>query len=74
MVIKATQYGLKDETARNKRAVNYVIGTDTGTDLNGIKTPGFYSAAGSNSATNKPSGIDAFGMTVTHDATGEYYT
>lgn len=75
IAIKSTNYGLKDETARNKRAVNFVIGTDTTTtNLNELTSPGFYSAGGSNSCTNKPSGVDAFGMIVTHDAGGNYYT
>lgn len=42
-------------------------------DLNTVKTPGFYSAAGSNDCTNVPVS-DAFGLIVTHNAGGEYYT
>lgn len=46
----------------------------TNQDLNTITTPGFYSAGGGNTVTNKPSGVDAFGMTVVHKAAGTYYT
>lgn len=42
-------------------------------NLNDIKTPGFYSAGGSNSVSNKPSGVDNFGMLVVHYANGTYY-
>lgn len=42
-------------------------------DLNTVKTPGFYSAAGGNGCTNVPVS-DAFGLIVTHNAGGEYYT
>ena len=42
-------------------------------NLNDIRTPGFYYGAGSNTATNKPSGIDAFGLLVLQSA-GGYYT
>lgn len=45
----------------------------TNQNLNDIKTPGFYYAGGSNSVTNKPSGIDAFGVLVYRTASG-YYT
>lgn len=43
-------------------------------NLNNIVTPGFYSAGGSNGVTNKPSGVDHFGMIVIHRASGSYYT
>ena len=39
-------------------------------DLNTTTTPAFYYAAGSNSVTNKPSGVDAFGMIVMKNASG----
>ena len=42
-------------------------------DLNTVKTPGFYSAGGGNGCTNVPVS-DAFGLIVTHNASGEYYT
>ena len=42
-------------------------------NLNDIKTPGFYSAGGDNSVSNKPSGVDNFGMLVVHYANGTYY-
>lgn len=41
-------------------------------DLNNIKTPGEYWASGSNSVTNKPSGIDAFSLQVLRSAAGWY--
>lgn len=43
-------------------------------NLNNITTPGLYSQGGGNSIINKPSGVDAFGMIVTHNASGPYYT
>lgn len=42
-------------------------------DLNTVKTPGFYNAGGGNGCTNVPVS-DAFGLIVTHNASGEYYT
>ena len=39
-------------------------------DLNTITTPGIYFAGGSNTNTNKPSGVDAFGMLVFKTASG----
>lgn len=43
-------------------------------DLNAVKTPGIYSCGGGNSIKNKPSGLDAIGLIVVHNASGEYYT
>lgn len=43
-------------------------------NLNSITTPGFYNCGGSNSVSNKPSGVDAFGLEVIHDASGSWYT
>ena len=43
-------------------------------DLNAVKTPGMYSCGGGNSIKNKPSGLDAIGLIVVHNASGEYYT
>lgn len=48
--------------------------TLTNQDLNDVTTAGFYNAGGGNSVTNKPSGVDHFGMTVIHRAAGAYYT
>lgn len=45
----------------------------TNQNLNDIKTDGDYYAGGANTVTNKPSGIDAFGLTVYHTA-NEYIT
>ena len=42
----------------------------TDEDLNDIKTPGNYYAAGGNSVTNKPSGADYFGLNVYKVANG----
>lgn len=42
----------------------------TNQNLNDIKTDGDYYAGGDNTVTNKPSGIDAFGLTVYHTANG----
>ena len=50
------------------------ITTLTNGNLDKITTPGFYNAGGGNSVTNKPSGVDNFGMIVVHSASGNYYT
>lgn len=59
-------------TKLSKKAENIVLASDT--NLNNITTPGFYSCGGANSITNKPSGTDAIGLIVTHNAGGAYYT
>lgn len=46
----------------------------TNQNLDAVVTPGFYNAGGGNTCANKPSGIDAFGLIVTHNAGGQYYT
>ncbi len=43
-------------------------------DLDKVTTPGFYNAGGGNTCANKPTGYDNFGMIVTHNASGAYYT
>lgn len=48
--------------------------TLTNENLDKVITPGFYNAGGGNSVTNKPSGVDNFGMIVVHSASGDYYT
>ena len=48
--------------------------TLTNENLDKVTTPGFYNASGGNSITNKPSGVDNFGMIVVHSASGDYYT
>ena len=50
------------------------ITTLTNGNLDKVTTPGFYNADGGNSVTNKPSGVDNFGMIVVHSASGNYYT
>lgn len=54
------------------KAVNITL--DANADLNKIITPGFYNCGGGNSILNKPSGVDAIGLIVTHNAGGSYYT
>ena len=49
-------------------SIESVVLTDE--DLNDIKTPGNYYAAGGNSVTNKPSGADYFGLNVYKVASG----
>lgn len=44
----------------------------TDESLNDIQTPGLYYGAGSNNVTNKPSGVDAFGLHVYITASGYY--
>lgn len=43
-------------------------------NLNNITTPGFYNCGGSNSIVNNPKANSAFGLIVTHNASGSYYT
>ena len=59
------------QTALDGKAVKKEL---TSENLNDIKTPGFYNAGGSNSVTNKPSGVDHFGLYVVKRASGDYYT
>ena len=47
--------------------------TLTNENLNNVTTPGFYNAGGGNTVTNKPSGVDAFGLEVIHTASGNFY-
>ena len=51
-----------------------VIKTLTSEDLDDVVKEGFYNAGGGNTVTNKPSGIDHFGLYVIHRASGSYYT
>ena len=48
--------------------------TLTNENLNNVITPGFYNAGGGNTVTNKPSGVEHFGLIVIHRASGAYYT
>ena len=68
----ASNTGLPLKLGNN--SVNVPIVSNFDADLNSCTTPGFYNAGGSNSVTNKPSSVDAFGLLVIHDAVGEYYT
>lgn len=54
----------------NEKAVSKTLSK---VDLNTVKTPGFYNVGGGNGCTNVPVS-DAFGLIVTHNASGEYYT
>jgi hypothetical protein len=47
--------------------------TLTAEDLDNIIIPGFYNSGGGNTVTNKPSGVDHFGLEVIHGASGAYY-
>ena len=62
---------LQSHQSLSDRAVNQSLSSE---DLNNVTTPGFYNAPGSNGVTNKPTGVSAFGLIVTHDASGAYYT
>lgn len=53
------------------KATNTIL---TNQNLNDIKTPGFYSAGGGNTVSNKPSAVEHFGLEVIHKASGDYYT
>ena len=55
-------------------ATDYAVRkTLTNEDLNSITTPGFYNAGGGNTVTNKPEGVEHFGLEVIHGASGSYY-
>lgn len=58
-------------TASTAYAVQKELATNA--DLNTIITPGFYNAGGGNSITNKPTGVEHFGLEVIHCASGTYY-
>ena len=62
---------LKDHQSLDGRAIVKKL---TNENLNDVTFPGFYNSGGNNGATNKPSGVSAFGLNVTHDASGSYYT
>lgn len=59
------------QNALNGKSVNKTL---TNENLNNVTTPGFYNAGGGNTVTNKPSGVDHFGLIVIHRASGSYYT
>ena len=54
------------------KAESIVLAADV--NLNNVTTPGIYSCGGGNSIVNKPSGLDAIGLIVVHNASGGYYT
>lgn len=54
------------------KAANIVLAHNA--NLNDVTTPGFYSCGRGNSILNKPTGVDAIGLIVTHNASGNYYT
>lgn len=59
-------------TKLSAKAENIVLAHNA--NLNDITTPGFYSCGGGNSILNKPDGVDAIGLIVTHNSNGNYYT
>ena len=68
MANKTLQLKIGNTTYRSS-----VDNTLTNEDLNNVTLPGLYNAGGGNSVTNKPSGIDHFGLLVIHRASGSYY-
>ena len=68
MANKTLQLKIGNTTYRSS-----VDNTLTNEDLNNVKLPGLYNAGGSNSVTNKPSGVNHFGLLVIHRASGSYY-
>ena len=68
MANKTLQLKIGNTTYRSS-----VDNTLTNEDLNNVTLPGLYNAGGSNSVTNKPSGIDYFGLLVIRRASGGYY-
>lgn len=69
-----SSYNFKDSTARSSLNNKAVIKQLTNENLNNVTIPGFYNAAGGNTVTNKPSGVNNFGLEVIHCAMGEAYT
>ena len=59
-------------TKLSAKAENIVLAHNA--NLDNVTTPGFYSCGGGNSISNKPTGTDAIGLIVTHNASGDYYT
>lgn len=57
-------------TWNDKRAVNLELMTE---DLNDVKTVGFYVGKSSNTCTNKPSGVNQFGLYVVKLGTSNQY-
>lgn len=68
MANKTLQLKIGNTTYRSS-----VDNTLTNEDLNNVTLPGLYNAGGGNTVTNKPSGIDHFGLLVIHRASGSYY-
>ena len=66
--LSAAQGKILDES---KATMKVLSGSE---NLNNITTPGFYSQGGTNNIVNKPDGVNGFGMIVTHNASGSYYT
>lgn len=54
----------------NASTFSFISNTLTNQDLDNYKTLGFHYAGGNNTVTNKPSGIDAFGLSVYQTAGG----
>lgn len=59
-------------TKLSVKAENIVLAHNA--NLDNVITPGFYSCGGGNSISNKPTGTDAIGLIVTHNASGNFYT
>ena len=68
MANKTLQLKIGNTTYRSS-----VDNTLTNEDLNNVTLPGLYNAEGNNSVTNKPSGINHFGLLAIHRAGGSYY-
>ena len=68
MANKTLQLKIGNTTYRSS-----VDNTLTNEDLNNVILPGLYNAGGGNSVTNKPSGIEHFGLLVIHRAVGRFY-
>ena len=59
-------------TKLSAKAENIVLAHNA--NLDNVTTPGFYSCGGGNGISNRPTGTDAIGLIVTHNASGNYYT
>lgn len=68
---KSVKYATSAGSATNATNASYLVAHElTSQNLNDIKTVGIYFGGGNNTVSNKPSGVDAFGLEVKKTAAG----
>lgn len=68
---KSVKYATSAGSATNATNASYLVAHElTSQNLNDIKTVGIYFGCGNNTVSNKPSGVDAFGLEVKKTAAG----